>query len=439
MGRYMPPQKHRWLDQWKGSRTQALDSLIAQATTALEARERSEELRLRKRREEDARRFRQSVAVLVSNLAHAVVHPPESGRLAFGIGNGDRKLTRYDNPALGKAFTRTFYAADALGMLDLKVSTTRGEASSFAPTERFTSAVRAAGITLDDFHTLGTREVIILSKRLPAPGQPRPTEQRVLLPYTDDAQTDRMRDEVKGINTRLHFADITFQDDGLGVVDHQDRSAARHFCVPPGGDPESFDYGGRLFGGFWQNLNKARRGCIRIEREPVALLDFASMFSRLAYAMAGTVPPAGDIYAIPGLEGHRAAVKAVFSAFLFDPDRSRHSWPDSLIHPTVEGQDPSTLLPASCTVKWTRAAILKRHPGLADSFGRSLGFRLMMMESRIIIAVLGEMKREGMVGLGIHDGMLVKASDATKAKAVMEEVGEAMTMTHIPVTVSTLP
>jgi hypothetical protein len=70
-----------------------------------------------------------------------------------------------------------------------------------------------------------------------------------------------------------------------------------------------FDQGGRLYGGFWQNLKTERRRNIRINGEPVAVLDYGSMFTRLAYAEVGAVPPEGDLYVIPGLEGYRSGVK----------------------------------------------------------------------------------------------------------------------------------
>ena len=52
---------------------------------------------------------------------------------------------------------------------------------------------------------------------------------------------------------------------------------------------ERFDLGGRLFGGFWQSLEKQRRRSIRLDGELIADLDFAAMFLRLAYLEVGEV------------------------------------------------------------------------------------------------------------------------------------------------------
>ena len=81
------------------------------------------------------------------------------------------------------------------------------------------------------------------------------------------------------------------------------------------GQDQRFDQSGRLYGGFWQNLKTARRRHIRINGEPVTALDYGSMFTRLAYAELGATPPAGDLYAIPGLEAYRSGVKRAMNCF----------------------------------------------------------------------------------------------------------------------------
>jgi hypothetical protein len=92
----------------------------------------------------------------------------------------------------------------------------------------------------------------------------------------------------------------------------------------------SFDQGGRLFGGFWQQLKRERRRHIRIEGEPVAVLDYGSMFTRLAYSEIGAEPPGGDLYAVPGFEGYRSGIKLVMNALFFDKSPKRSKWPSAV-------------------------------------------------------------------------------------------------------------
>jgi hypothetical protein len=92
-----------------------------------------------------------------------------------------------------------------------------------------------------------------------------------------------MRGDIRRINAWLERASITFVDDGAEPVDVHDRILRRLFVIPEG-DPlgQRFDLSGRLFGGFWQGLQRQRRSGIRIDGEPVATLDYSSMFARLA-------------------------------------------------------------------------------------------------------------------------------------------------------------
>lgn len=82
----------------------------------------------------------------------------------------------------------------------------------------------------------------------------------------------------------------------------------------------------------------------------------------------------------------------------------------------------------------TKRAILAHHPALTDAFGRGLGYRLMNRESEVLLAVLEDLRVRGIVGLGLHDGLLVPASRAEEAKQVMEDVAKALTGYRLPVT-----
>ena len=109
--------------------------------------------------------------------------------------------------------------------------------------------------------------------------------EREWIDYTDTAETNAMRDDMRRINAWLERASITFVDDGAEPVDVHDRTLRRLFVILEG-DPlgQRFDLSGRLFGGFWQGLQRQRRAGIRIDGEPVATLDYSSMFARLRFA-----------------------------------------------------------------------------------------------------------------------------------------------------------
>jgi len=286
--------------------------------------------------------------------------------------------------------------------------------------------------------TRNTRELLHWSQTGPRKVHREPID------YTDTPETIRYRDAVRGLNRFLSEADIDFLDDGLQPrIDPFDRTLRRRFLVLPDQDAR-FDQGGRLFGGFWQTLKSERRRHIRIRGEPVVVLDYGSMFTRLAYAEVGAIPPEGDLYAIPGLEGYRSGVKLAMNCFLFDGG-FRRSWPGTLGVGVGDDEDAASdpggvgtafdaRLPKGWGVAKTKQTILRVHPCLMEAWGRQLGYRLMFQESQILIAVLQELASRNVLALGLHDGLLVGVSDKGVAKDVMIRAASAATGTTIPVT-----
>jgi hypothetical protein len=379
---------------------------------ALAEREKTTGDRKRERRPDDQRRYEIAVETVVSNLAHSALFSPSDKRLAILTGNKSRGFTRYDNDALGKPLRRLL----------------RGLASSLAPTERLVKMVRDSGVTLEDFGRLANEEVISLSRKRKIGDWRESRIEREWIDYSDTAETNAMRDDMRRINGWLEQAAITFVDDEGDPVDAHHRTLRRLFVIHEGDLlGQRFDLSGRLFGGFWQGLQRQRRAGIGIDGEHVATIDYSSMFARLAYASNGLQPPAGDLYAIPGLEGHRDAVKLGVNALLFD-QHARRQWPKT--------DESAQRLPTGWTLARFRRALVERHPVIGDCIGRGLGFHLMHTESEMMTRVLTTLLSEGVTTLPLHDGMLVRRSHATEGKAVMEDVSRELISYVLPVTCS---
>ena len=420
------PVRHRWFDDWRGASGLPLRRLVEEVAALLAQHEVGTGARHRRRREADLTRYRSAVEGVVANLAHAVLMPPETGRLAVLTGHGRTGASRYDNPAYGKPFAGLLGALDSLGLLSWHLpAARRGEASSIAPTEAFAGTVRQTGVTLSDFGRLPGEETIILKRKL-REGSAASCAMPGRVDYPDTAATVAMRETTRSINAFMEAADVAFVDDGRGTVDHRQRRLLRHFVQPTDDEAPRFDLGGRMFGGFWQNLERGRRDSIRIEGEPVADLDFASMFPRLASATTGREPPAGDLYAIEGLgPEHRPALKRAMNTLLFD-DFRRSAWP-------VPEDEDDPRLPPDWTVARTKAAIVKRHPALRGCFGIGLGYGLMHRESVILVQVLEEMRARDIVSLSLHDGLLVPRSRVEESRTIMEAVAREITGQALPV------
>jgi hypothetical protein len=386
------PARHRWVDQWLIAKGPALRQLTAETLAAVDRHEGLHHPRARARRPADRASHQMLVEVLTANLAHAVLDPPPGGRLAIRAGNPAKGAGRRDNPVFGKGVRPLIGVMHEMGVLDFKLpDAMRGEVSSIAPTASFATCVRAQGITLGDLGEAEGEEVLVLTRNVGTKAA-KVTDH---INYRETAETEAMRDAVRRVNAFLSKADLEFLEDGLmPYVDPHLRLLKRRFVLLKGDKvAERFDRGGRLFGGFWTNLESSRRRAIRIRGEPIADLDYSSMFARLAYAEMGEEAPEGDPYALPGLEGFRSGVKLAFNVFLFDGKGQRTKWPagkmgigagndaDAKKVTHRQGNDLAHnyegLLPAGWEdPRQLRAAILTKHPALRKAFGRGLGYGL---------------------------------------------------------------
>lgn len=423
------PNHCPWVDQWLGAGTVRLRQLVEECEKLIGEYELETGARQRRRRPADQAKHLTAIEVTTANLVHTVLNPQE-GRRAVLTGNAEGGHTRYDNPALGKPYRRLLGALEDIGWLDRRVGSRGREgrfASSIAPTQTFRSKVIEAGITLTDLGRIKGEEVILAKRKEIAKGG---DAVRVsLLDYPESGQARGLRETMRAVNAFVAGVDIAFLDDGLGPVDLTNRVQRRHFLCEPGDDLPGFDLGGRLYGGAWQNLPKTRRGGLRIEGEPIAVLDYASMAPRLAYASLGLEAPDGDIYALPGLDTPevRPAVKAGFNTLMCDPFIRMRGWP------TSDEGDP--VLPRGWSVPRFRGALLSRHPLLAPCLGTGMAPRLQNTESVILMEVLVEMKARGIPVLSLHDGLFCPVSRSAEVKKVMEVAAYDVAHVTIPVDV----
>jgi hypothetical protein len=435
------PERHRWFDPWMIAKGRAAKALVQATHGLIQHYEKHISARTRRRRPIDEALHRKRVEAFICNLARAVLMPPPTGRIAIKLGNGRKGRSRYESPIMGKPLPPLIDMLEDLDFLDKRWPMIRGEVSSVAPSPWFAQKVAEFGVQLSDFGRDDDEEVIRLTRKTRWRDG---SSHREEIDYADTCATYADREAIRALNAFLRKANIAFIDDGRTPrVDPYDRTMRRHYVIGEGQEVR-FDQSGRLFGGFWQNLKSNRRRNIRIDGEEVAILDYGSMFTRLAYAAVGAVPPEGDLYVIPGLEGYRSGVKMAMNTFLFDK-APRRSWPndmgmgagdDSEVYgdPYGDAVRLEGRLPKGWTVKRLKQAVLKVHPVLKNAWGRQLGFTLMHRESEIILAVLLELASRGIPALGLHDGLIVARRYQGIAEEVMIQKGRKMAGIPLPVT-----
>ncbi|WP_157085309.1 hypothetical protein [Methylobacterium sp. Leaf99] len=408
--------KDRWLDHWLIAQGEPLKRLVS--THALKVA--NTEKRKRKRSLKHQAAFDRAIEVLVVNLAYLVVRPSNTGCLAL-IQDDAHGLTRYEHPSLTISTIRK-----ALRLLKGDVLTVRGgrcgiRTSTIRPTEAFIGEVERCGIEPSDFGRDLDEEVVILgiTYRYIVRRDEAPIKRRHQVNYkTDDACVAHDRAWVRSLNGLLNSSDLAFIDDGLAPkVCTEDRTMCRIFTTMDALDIR-WDLNGRLFGGYWQNLRKDRRQHLRINGEPISDLDYKNAFARLAYIHMDQKPPEGDLYDLTGILAgydmehptHRDGVKAGFNALL---NSGAADVPEIL-------QD----LPEGTTAEALRKALAIKHPGLVGAFRTNLGLKLMFTESTILMNALDKLMAQGIVALGMHDGVMVAESNQEAARKAMEAASE---------------
>jgi hypothetical protein len=384
----------------------------------------------RRRRPTDAEKanIEAAVRMIVANLALAGLRTPGGSPVVVSRQALSSKRTRYESRLMTtvhgvlEQISTTFQNGTAIS---LRISRERGRASTMSAGPRIISSL-AATREADFAHTPG-REIALLRYRAKATrGRPPPA---VLIDYPETDHTRSLRADVRRINDTFRHADIALRGDASGRPKGPPPQLYRSFAAPSTTDTR-FDLGGRLFGGWWQSLPKSRRNDLRINGEPIADLDFSSMFLRLAYLEAGAKPPSGDLYAnVRDLEDPRwrEGVKRIAAALLFRT---------SPLHRLPIGMDG--MVPPGMTGSDVRERLLERHPTLATVFETGCGLRLMFRESEILMAALLALADREIAALPMHDGLMVAASKAGEAKDAMSAASRAVVGMELPIALKRL-
>lgn len=375
-------------------------------------------LRQRRRKRDDHDALVHAVHVIAANLAYHWFYPPDADTAAIILPMGHPRTKPIEPVPCGfgdslKALVETLHA---IGVLILAKPQIARWAHTIVPTAGFLEWALVAGVSVADIGRRPVHDRLRLSEK---DRFDRRTYHRV--PDTIEAQGHR--DDLTTINRYLASAAITYL--GNTPVDVDDRTLVRHFNIPPGGDADTLDYGGRLFGGFWQPMSKDRRRNIRIGGEPLVELDYGQIMPRLAYAAVGAAPPENvDLYHIPEIDPDgtlRDGIKKAFSALFY----GTRKWTSEI----------AESLDRRVSANGFRQAVLRQHPALTPLLqpGCKTGYRLMNAESQVMVAVLLDCIAAGIVALPIHDAVLVPQSAQAAVVEIMQRAALRVAGAHLPV------
>jgi hypothetical protein len=231
------------------------------------------------------------------------------------------------------------------------------------------------------------------------------------------------------------IAGATLEVDWLRVYDRPDTSDRTLRRIFNNG---SFQQGGRLFGGFWQQMSKQdRHMSLRIDGERVKSLDFSQMNPRLLYASIGMELPMQDAYLIEaGVDAPREL--RLVGLHLQSLDRvKRREAGKRMFNAMTYASGELTRMPTGMrseigikkhiTLRDMVEAVRQWHAPVAHLFFRGEGLRLMFKESEVLVAVLLMLRERGIGGLPIHDAVVVPESASEQVREIMSRAFRQLT------------
>ena len=243
-------------------------------------------------------------------------------------------------------------------------------------------------------------------------------ERKKNIPYSDTPAISHMRDNLEKINKKLTDSFVTLKctDEefkelfkrasgksgrGRATIDFTSNSLHRVFN-------ENFEWGGRFYGGWWQEIPKEFRKFIEVGRKYTVELDYSGHHFRILYAKEGVSAPA-DPYEISGFD--RSDLKTV-SVIMLNATSRRGA---------IAAAKKKAVKKPGALVK----AIERGHASIAHYFYTGVGRELQRMDSDIAEEVMLKMLERGAVVLPIHDSFIVRASYAEELEEMMRLAFEA--------------
>ena len=412
----------RLFNPWRCSSNKNSRLLVSEVIKKFLQVEIKKNLRRRKRKPKDHKRFLKAIEAIICDLIHNHLSDQRSG---IGISRSNRVLSRtsrYKNEVLNKTIP---YLLDVLKLPELQMlEQVVGCINYFYPEKNgnLRTVVKAGKhlvhliqkyhVELEDLGLSDGEETIILKRE-----KNDLWDHGGTLEYKDNDLTNLYRHKMSLINQWIRNADLNymvpFNEKDKHNYDLDCRLLKRYFTRG------SFKSGGRLFGGFWQQMKKVHRENLLIDGDEIVSLDYSQMSPKILYGYCGLVPEMGDCYHIKGYEYCRKGIKKVFNAMTFSNEPMTR-FPKGI----------NSLFPVKTRFKDVSDAIENEHSGIGHMFYTGIGHYLQFLESQILVEVLLKLIDNGITSLPVHDAVFVGWTHVYKSTQVMEQV--FLDMTNVP-------
>ncbi len=182
-----------------------------------------------------------------------------------------------------------------------------------------------------------------------------------------------------------------------------------------------YDFGGRIYGGWWMNIPREYRPHILIDGEPTVECDYVQLHPTMLYLEAKVEPPA-DAYVMPDVLGGqelRDLAKTTFQRLLNGKLGVQRA--SSYMDINLEEGEPCPL-PDGVNFGDFVTSIIRHNQAISHRFGTGYGVRLQRQDSDLAVGILAKLELLGIVGLPVHDSFIVQEKHASTLQDIMERV-----------------
>lgn len=241
-----------------------------------------------------------------------------------------------------------------------------------------------------------------------------------ILEYDDTEETVRQRESLQQINKVLqsHWYDLWLTDKEFEFLRKRmkrrhEEDTKKHFFINYTNrrlqrkyNNNSFEKGGRFYGGWWQSIPKEYRKYIHIDGKSAVEIDYSNMHPFILYSSKGEHLKS-DAYAIDGIK-KRSTGKLAFNLLLNK---------ESFRKP--QKYDPSEW----GGLEWRnlKCLVLDHHNAIKECFGTGAGLGLQYIDSQIAEKVLLHFSKSNYPCLPLHDSFIVHHALEDELIQVMKE------------------
>ena len=238
-----------------------------------------------------------------------------------------------------------------------------------------------------------------------------------LVEYDNTDVTNGMRERLTRWNeftSRHHWIDLLVSDDELEhLYERNPEEELQRDAFSFGDDPqgpqyvdltsvrlhrvfnrESFEKGGRFYGGWWQRVPAKYRRYITINGHPTKEFDYSNLHPAMLYARRG-LPLAEDAYSLPDIDrAYRSLIKATFFKLVNALEGQR-------IRPPRDDA-----LPPGVTWAQLQEAVREKHAPIAQDLNTGVGLELQRVDSDIAEQAMWTMMAADILILPVHDSFI---------------------------------